>query len=328
MPIPRKYNIKVGDINPQHPQIEVIKEYTEESEVKGKLRKRRFLIVKCHVCAKDTELWGDGYFRQSIETFTKGSQPCGCSKHPRMTIDQWQVVLKRAARCNGLEYRGYCGEWNGEDTHITLYCEAHSHEYSTGSVAGLVLGRGCPKCRLDRQSKRCRKEDDYFISKWSRSGDYPEGTVFTRLSRTEWSVVCPNCKDETFFSNYSSLNYGRRPCKCASGRGYNKALSGYVYILKVDGLYNRFTGFGISNFFNNRLAEHTRNLNKEGLSVVESCDYFFEDGCIPREIESAIKSKFPLARQEIVGFKTEATHYDLFLDVRNFVEDYIENVAK
>jgi hypothetical protein len=324
----RKYNINIGDISPHHPQIEVVSEHYETFAEDTKIRKRRFLIVKCHTCSQDFELCGDGCYRQSLGDFTKGTLPCECSSHPKRTERQWQVILRRAADKQGLLYKGYTNEWEGYSTKITVYCKKHDYEYSTCSAINFTRGRNCPKCAQDKRTESRLLPDKVFTDRWDALGAYPEGTTFKKVSSRLWELSCPYCVGEVFISDKSNLDVGKRPCNCVNGGGYSKYLSGYLYILKVDGKCNRFTGFGISNFFTKRLSNHVRSLNKEGLSVVESCDYFFEDCCIPREIESAIKSKFPLARQEIAGFKTEATHYDLFLDVRNFVEDYIENVAK
>lgn len=328
MAVARKNIVNVGDVSPHHQQIKVVEEYYEYTKSNEKNRSRRFLIVKCDICSLDSELWGDGCFRQSLDDFMRGTLPCECSEHPKRTEAQWQIILRRAAEKVGLEYRGYVGEWRGHPTKVILYCKKHEYEYRTGTAGNLGRGRQCPKCAHDIRTMKTTRPDHLYIDEWEKSGAYPKGTSFNRLSSRLWEVRCPFCIGEVFISDRANISAGKRPCNCTGGGGYNKALSGYVYILKVDGLYNRFTGFGISNFFNKRLAEHTRSLNKEGLSVVDSCDYFFEDGSIPLDIEKAIKYKFPLARQEIVGFKTEATHYDLFLDVRDFVEDCIENVAK
>lgn len=324
----RKHVVNIGDVSRKYPQLKVIKEFVKITGNAGSERKRRFVLVKCDICSKDNEMYGDGTFEISIESFSNGSAPCGCSpSHARSAI-QWEVMLRRSALDKELEYRGYVGDWLGHKTKVTLYCEKHDYEYSTCTAGSLLIGTKCIKCAtLSRAAKKTLK-DSFYIDKWKESGAFPVGTMFTRLSARLWEVVCPHCPDETFVSDYSNLTAGKRPCHCTGGGGYNKALSGYVYILKIDGLYNRFTGFGISNFFNKRLTEHTRNLNKESLSITDSYNYFFEDGSIPRVIESAIKCNFPVARQSIEGFKTEATHYDLFLDVRDFVEDYIENIAK
>lgn len=326
MAAPRKYTINIGDTSGHHPNIKVVGKCNKLSLKSG--RSVEYIIVRCDRCSLDAEMYGDGCFKQSVYDYLKGRVPCGCSVHPKRTYNQWQTVLNRAAISSGLEYRGYVGEWIGNSTKVLAYCKEHDFEYNTTLASNFIKGTACPKCGHDKVTTGNIKPDHVFTDRWRTSGAYPEGTTFKRLTNRLWELTCPLCIDEVFISYKSNLDAGKRPCKCVVGGGYNKELSGYLYILKVDGIHNRFTGFGISNFFNKRLAEHTRNLDKEGLSVVDSYDYFFEDGCIPRGIESAIKSKFPLARQEIAGFKTEATHYNLFLDVRNFVEDYIENVAK
>jgi hypothetical protein len=42
----------------------------------------KLYILKCNKCSKDSELFGEGYFRSTKGNLVKGAVPCGCSKSP------------------------------------------------------------------------------------------------------------------------------------------------------------------------------------------------------------------------------------------------------
>lgn len=68
-----------------------------------------------------------------------------------------------------------------------------------------------------------------------------------------------------------------------------------------------------------RLSEHRRNLARVGLTIGPTRVYEM-DALLAWEIEREIKYNFPLKSQVISGFMTEATSYELYQNVIDFVE--------
>ena len=51
--------------------------------------------VECSVCKKDPELFYDGKFLITKGKLLVGRLPCGCSKAPRWTKEQYEIMIKR-----------------------------------------------------------------------------------------------------------------------------------------------------------------------------------------------------------------------------------------
>lgn len=108
-------------------------------------------------------------------------------------------------------------------------------------------------------------------------------------------------------------------CPACAKPGYSQNKQGFVYALKIEGLSESFTGFGISNNPDSRLSQHRRILATFGLSIT-SFEIVATEGVVAPKVESAIKKHFPKSAQTIKGFMREATHYNLFESVVTFIK--------
>lgn len=120
---------------------------------------------------------------------------------------------------------------------------------------------------------------------------------------------------------------GRRNCPSCAVGGYSSQKTGYVYVLKVEGVVNDFVGYGISNNPAKRIVTHNSAFNSTGYILSNKC-IFKMSGDLAPKIEQQIKYKFPKNSQEVSNFKTEATDVEFFEDVINFVKTFeVEDVT-
>lgn len=181
-----------------------------------------------------------------------------------------------------------------------------------------ALSCRCSKCYLWTQEQRelqikmlVEREDiPVSLSSWV-DGSYLNGKSRAIL-RCEihglWEVNigefinkhsrCPSC-----------ANYGYDPSKT----------EGYLYVLLAEKGNDVFTGYGVTCDADRRLATHKVNLAKVGFSI-SNLEIFRTSGQIAWNTEIKVKKLFPQIRQEICGFRREATHSHLYDDVVDFVK--------
>jgi hypothetical protein len=189
----------------------------------GKCRTAKYYILKCNKCSKDTELFGEGYFRSVKGSLVKGAVPCGCGR-AMWSKEQFAVLCKRKATELGHTFLGFIGEWNGAYTKIKILCEKHG-EWSSATINNLInAGQGCPGCGADATVKASIKPDDMMIASFHESGTFHPDTKFRRSERKNsqgckvyWFMSCPEC-GEIGESYSSDLQRGQRPCACSKQR--------------------------------------------------------------------------------------------------------------
>lgn len=105
------------------------------------------LIVTCSVCSKDKEL-----FPQPLKilkhSFNKGCVPCGCSKSPSKTKEQYAILCQRKAdTLDGLTFIGFRDQDVRYSTKVILNCSRHGM-WDTSRVEGFLrkTNNNCPKC--------------------------------------------------------------------------------------------------------------------------------------------------------------------------------------
>jgi len=153
----------------------------------GKNTTNKYYILKCDLCSGDHELFGEGYFRSVKSSLVKGQVPCGCSRSPSWTKEQYHMLCSRKAKELGCTFLTFAGEWKGGGTKIKMLCEKHG-VWDSGAVASLInLGSCCPKCR----DEACRKPDSDMIASFLSSGAFHPATRFWRSERK----TKQGCKD-------------------------------------------------------------------------------------------------------------------------------------
>lgn len=250
----------------------------------------KYYIVRCEECAKDSELFGEGYFKVLKSNILKNNIPCGCGAHPRWSKEQYAVLCKRKANLLGYNFNGFKGAWKYQKTHIKMICSLHG-EWDTGIIAGLLnSGNGCPACQIDVISNTNRKPDDTQIASFLLAGAFHPETKFWRSERkdasghkTYWNVFCPVC-EETYQYGTSGLQRGNRSCSC------NKVSPDQCYIASVsDGANTVALKFGLSKQSIKRISQ----INCTAMYKVEPLYvYQFPGGLAARKAELICRQSF------------------------------------
>lgn len=285
--------------------------------------------VLCHKCKLDPELFGNGVFLSVRHSLIKGLKPCGCGKSTRWSPRQFQIRVER--KCNELGYKliSFKDGKVSSNTKVTILCNKHKMSWSSTSVVALLMrDSGCPRCKADSTSIRCRKSDEETSEMFTNTGKFAEGTTFRRTTMMSnkgvyyWEVFCPVCStdgDGISYAFSSNLAKGCIPCNCAPRTGFKRVLPASLYVLRFTSQDREFTGFGVTNDLKTRMSAHKKNLSRSGYVIAE-IEVFNENGNVVLELEKLLKKSFPITAADVQGFKTEATYYHLYYDIIEFIE--------
>lgn len=252
-------------------QVEVIELLKERQKLKKAYK------IKCHTCAKDPELYGDGIFNTTGALIAQQTTSCACSTRFEHTPDQTKVQVERLCIKLNYKFLGFVGDWDGVQTKMSLKCGTCAYEWSSCTVMRLKRGHGCPQCADNAR----KNSDEEHIAGFFSTGKFYEGTKFWRKPAAnkkeqrerKWKYTCPVCSDDEFvkeglctgiFESYGhSLAAGAKSCRCSIVYKMTQAQKEY-HINKVisDNLLNvKFvrwaeTYFGASTMVTLRCKEH------------------------------------------------------------------------
>jgi hypothetical protein len=183
------------------------------------------------------------------------------------------------------------------------------------------LGKGIKSCRCSHKQNWTHSQAEYDVSKLLVDRPNFEfiswGKKSSSVTNSTIRVWC-NVHQEEWETTVWHLNHDMWCSKCNT-TGYKDHKTGFLYVLKFEG-ETPFAGYGISNTPKRRLNDHKNGARKVGCTITES-EVFKFDGDIARGIETELKQLFEVVPQSIEGFKTEATHYELYDDLVDFVRN-------
>lgn len=235
----------------------------------------RQYIVKCRVCEKDPEMFGDGYFKTVKGSLVRGVVPCGCSNIPMWSQDQWLLRLKRKIQELGMEFISVGQTKISAASPVSIKCPHHGL-WETRVTNLLHMGTSCEKCSRELSSVAQIKPDDVMISSFFASGIFHPDTKFWRSDKktsqggkSYWFSLCPVC-DTQSESRCTSLQYGHCPCEC----GRKRQRECYVNLIENKGGVTAVK-FGIACNSERRLRQQD---NKAiGVRIVNFAVYKFPD---------------------------------------------------
>ena len=120
----------------------------EVIDIHGKQGTATSFKVICHKCKEDKELFPLGYFVSLRGNLIRGVKPCGCSKIPKWSQEQFLILARRAAQDRFI-VRGFAEEFHGVNTKLNIECLIHEHKWVANIHSVINVGSGCPKCSLD-----------------------------------------------------------------------------------------------------------------------------------------------------------------------------------
>lgn len=248
-----------------------------------KNKSRKAYIVKCNICANDSELFGDGLFSCPKNNLVGGQVPCGCSARPLWTKEQLEIRLSRKALGQNYKFISLLEPYTKATTKIEVSCPVHGSWLNMNANA-FLSGQGCPNCAKERRVKKLAIhnsfDDEEFIEAFLSTGSYHPDTIFERSERKQpngksnyWKYTCLYC-NSTCEALGSSLKKGQKGCECSS---YNPKQA-YIRILK-DGDIPIALKYGIANLTQNRWYKECK------LDVEEHSNWIFDERsqCIAAE---------------------------------------------
>jgi hypothetical protein len=185
-------------------------------------------VIYCSECAKDPELFAEGFFRTLKRSLLLGRLPCGCAPRVDWTEDQYKILMARSLESSSVKLLGWDGEYRRGKTRMLAVCEIHG-EFKAGMTISNYREKGvyagmCKECGLVKFSEHMSKSDDQFIETFMSTGAYVEGTKITYAGFKQyptnstkfkhWEVFCPTC-NVTYISRSSTLQSGCLGCNCA-----------------------------------------------------------------------------------------------------------------
>lgn len=301
----------------EHDQLEVIG-WSGQKKSGGK-----YYILKCSICARDSELFKDGKFRSLKSNLLNGQIPCGCSIRTNWSKGQYSVLCSRKAEELGYKFLGFEGEWKGNNTRIKMLCEKHG-EWATGRIVSLIqVDAGCFKCMADTIKEVKTKPDEVMVASFLASECFHPDTKFWRSERKDsqgmhcyWHYYCPECGKEGE-SPSDNLQRGCRSCECSMQR----QKSSYINLILDRGQVIALK-FGIAINIGRRVRQQDTNCI---YSVVNYSSYIFESVGLCKQAERECKQKLlcgVLTKEEMPNGYTETTYtYNL----EKIVEIYERN---
>lgn len=326
------------------------------TEHQTKVRLSRQCTAKGYTCLRVSEKWqndktivslscGAHEWETKIGQFVRGRGNCPkCSSikfGESMRKSDQEIASKFMSTggfAEGTEFRRSSRKSNANKSYWDVICPICSTDQyaQKGLCSGVfssatnALLNGCVSCRCSHNYRWTKVQREFQIREKLKS-------MFAHISFVDWldgktdsrAKIVINCKThgnavvnlQKFFAAESEI------CPSCVRRGFDKEKPGAFYVLRVVGRIGEFTGFGITNKIDDRLATHKRNLKKLGF-VIDEMEIFETEGWIANSVERLVKNNFQRLPQEVEGFITEATHYHFYDDVVSFVDEQISMKEK
>lgn len=187
------------------------------------------LVVKCPVCSKDSELFGDGLFVMPKGDLVKGAIPCGCSKKPIWSDEQFKIKINRIIKENNINTKvlSIIGETK-KTKRVKFLCEIHgNYDKSLTHALNKINGVVCPDC-IDKfkikdddiEAVKIKFNIPYYI-KITRSNK-----VNNKNKQEYLNIYCPVCASDAYGlsgtcdGNFVVTTYefmkGKITCRCYS----------------------------------------------------------------------------------------------------------------
>lgn len=291
----------------------------------GRRKGDKVYVLHCSVCARDPELFGEGYFKSLKFSLTrdKPQTPCGCASRVSWTERQYEVLCKRKLIRLGLKFKGWAEPYKKAETRVRIECPIHGEWVGTraGAIAIQTTDKGnCKKCGDLSGAETRRLELSHFTDSFMRSGMFETGTTFEYMGYSDggtkrlWNVSCTRCGD-SFESNTASLQAGKVGCSCSWGNQKQAYINNVFSGEELLGLK-----FGIS--VNAKTRSKGIN-NKTDFTVQLSSVYQFDTSGACKSAEKYCKKVLPcmIFSQELLpdGY-TETTYPHYYNNITEIYE--------
>ncbi len=240
----------------------------------------------------------------------------------RMTNEEF---TNKANLAHNYKYDYSRVEYVNSNTKVEIGCPEHGFFWQTPSNHLHKKKYGCQKCRNELTRKRFSIDTEQFVesAKIKHGNKYCYDLVEYIKTDVKVKILCRNC--DSFFLQTPNSHLNGSGCNLCMDTGFNPGKPAVLYLHSITGKQHDFTGFGITRNIVTRTRNHTKNLNREGYSIVNSFTTDKLDGKFIQQLERLLKETFPLdpSTSHLEGFKTESTTTP-YHEVVDFVRQYIE----
>ena len=152
--------------------------------------------VTCDICSQDKELFPDGHFTSTKRQLEQGQIPCGCSKCPHYTKDQFFVLVKREGMLRNFTVESMNGEYKNTQTKLNLKCKIDNNEWITNINSILYKKSGCPECNSEKLRNKYKTSEEVAIEKCKQICEIMNYTFIRFImgyknSKSRFEYVCP-----------------------------------------------------------------------------------------------------------------------------------------
>ena len=138
------------------------------------------IIIKCNICGKT--------FQQTPHDHLSGYGCPYCAKNKRLTTEEF---INRARDVHKNKYDYSASVYKNRETKSKIICKKHGEFLQTPH--NHLNGQGCPRCKAENISKRCRWTTKKFIEKAKAvHGDkYDYSKTEYVDTKTKVCIICP-----------------------------------------------------------------------------------------------------------------------------------------
>lgn len=256
---------------------------------------RKKYAVTCNVCSKDYELYKNGIFFITKHNLLSGRLPCGCSKTPKWSEEQYKIILKRYCKGKHFVFKSILGGFFGNTSRVLMCCNTHG-DWSSGTIANILRGKGCPECKKVSISKGLKGDEVLITKNLTESGMFPIGTKFKRsltmssMQDDYWEYTCPICSNDEyvkaglcsgiFYSRLTHLKSGIKSCRCSAHTNLTKEQRIFQIKKKMYDSNTKDIFTGLCDNYNNVFDKFIRQCPLHGEYSTEVRHYLHSDcGC-------------------------------------------------
>lgn len=213
-------------------------------------KQNRIIVVKCNICAKDSELFKDGLFFSYKGNLVKGNLPCGCARSPQWEYWQWKILVERALEKSPVKLIEFLKERKGCYTKALTYCNKHGTHQKSTTIRDILKGHaGCITCSKERVGEHNRRDYDHYLTNGVSSGSFLKGTeilkiVISSRNKSEIAYSCPVCSEDeyteagvcngVFITNSDKIMKGIKSCRCSVKFNWKEPQRVYQILKRID----------------------------------------------------------------------------------------------
>ena len=245
----------------------------------------------CSICSKDLELFPEEYFYTSYNSLVKGKFPCACTRY-KWNKSQYEVRIKRRCEDLGYSFKGFSGKWCNHKTKLILYNPVTGNTWTTTTINQFLSRKTVdPVIGKELNKSGSIKDYDYHIDKFFSTGNFKEGTIFSKCSEkgkryeSLWMYQCPVCKEDDYTKNglctgifkasESHFKSGKISCRCSKSYRWSKEQREFDIKRTLDSIQGRFIHWSSENHLSNSKFKWSCN---KGHTNISSVGKFLKEG--------------------------------------------------